>query len=207
MNRMLLIAVALSIATPCSAEAWWFRDEEPGFHFELAHFLQMPTLTNDYGDTVLLGPTVELGLAGYLSEGDADDETLGLLAGNTFGVAIRAHIVGNTTRNIRPAWFLLIGATPMAEYRFVEGQEVRLPSLLSLLAPEVGVAVRPDRDMAAYIGWTATASIRPYGSDVGIEPVVRIYLIDDWSSPRIETPEHNPWEVILMVGLGVRLLP
>jgi len=80
-----------------------------------------------------------------------------------------------------------------------------MPSLVSLIAPEVGVILRPDLDPTWYVAFDAPFSFLIH-HDVAIDITPRVFVVDDWIPPPADAPDgDDPAEVILMLSAGLRL--
>ena len=193
----------LLLASTAAADTEWVDDDDDGLHIEVSHSIGMGAIFSEQPPS--FAGTVEIGLVGYLDRSFARDSNPipGLMIGDTLGLAARMTVLANGSQS-NTAWAVAVGGSPIILDRLA-GEIVRLPTLLGVMAPEVGVILRSLTEPALYLAWELPFALR-MDDHVAVDIAVRVYAIDDWLAPRIEEPGVEPWEIMTTVSMGVRLI-
>lgn len=151
----------------------------------------------------VLAPVGIAGLGGEVSGGfrftwethGEDDEIVAIMFGNVIGLDLRVRALALVPLQGPEEWALTIGLAPGMGIA-PGGEPFRLPAVYSLFVPEVGVALRTNRDAIWYAGWSLPLTILVDGH-VGIDARASVLLMDDWAAGD---------DVEAFFGLGVGLV-
>lgn len=198
----LLVSVSVAHAT----DDEWGSGEESGGHLEISHQIGLGAIWTE--QPPYFTGSVEVALVAYLEREMARDDrdeplVFGLVLGDTIGLAPRAMILANGS-DVAAPWAAAVGGGLVFRNRIADSA-VRVPTILGSLLPEIGAMFRAATAPAFYLAWEAPFSIR-MDRRVAMDVVFRVYAIDDWLSRRVEEPNVDPWNYVLTVGLGVRLI-
>ena len=133
---------------------------------------------------------------------DGERWVLSSFLGDQLGGGFRAHVLYRLDSAQEAEWTIALGIGPLFVNR-VSDSVVRVPSILGIVAPEMGLILRADRDPTWYAAWAAPFSLL-LDHDTALDLVARVFFIDDWLLPPAEG-EEDPAEIILMLSAGVRL--
>lgn len=184
----------------------WVSRHRGGERLELSLLGSLAALTETRGS--FAGLTATASFVHLLGERDASEDNsesviLGMAFGDVVGGELRVHWLSRLDAAPEAEWIVAVGLAPVMVNRF-ERSVVRLPTYLGLLAPELGVILRADRDPAWYAAWSAPVSLL-VTHDVAVDLVARLFVIDDWIPKPDPDARQDPVEVILMLSAGLRL--
>lgn len=124
----------------------------------------------------------------------ADDDILAIVFGNVLGADLRVRGLALLPTQAAESWGATIGLAP--SMGFAEVNDVfRLPTLYSVLLPEVGVALREGMDAALYAGWSLPFTFL-VDAHLGLEARATVLIVDDWIP-------GDDIEVVTSLGLGL----
>lgn len=170
----------------------WIRSARPdGFGWELGAL----------GITGVLATTGVAFAGGELSGGfrftwaphGSDDEFLAIVLGDVLGLDVRVRALALLPDQAAQSWGVTIGLAPATGYAS-DSEVFRLPTLYSVLLPEVGVALRENHDAAWYAGWSLPVTFL-LDEHLGAEARASMMIVDDWIA-------GDDIEMILSLGLG-----
>lgn len=189
-----------------ASEDEWGHGREEGLHLEVAHLIGLGAILTE--SPPYFAATLETAFVAYLDDEIARDDRdesfwWGFFIGDTMGFAPQAMVIANGS-DIAAPWAVAVGGRLVFQNR-LRGTPVRVPSILGSLLPSIGAIFRAQTPTAFYLGWEAPFSIR-FDPHVTLDVAFRIYAIDDWLEPRVEEPGVEPWNYVMTVSMGVRLI-
>lgn len=187
---------------------WVTEHRERGDRLELSIGAAVATLVETPGSWV--GGTVAadwifLHRARDSDERDAGESLVDALVGDQIGASLRAHFLYRADGGQEAEWIAAVGIGDALYNRYARSV-LRLPTFSSIVAPELGVILRSDRDATWYIAWDAPVSIL-LDHDVALDITPRFFIVDDWIPLPTDAPEDatDPAELIFSIGIGLRL--
>lgn len=187
---------------------WVTEHRERGDRLELSIGAAVATLLETPGSWVggtMAADWIFLHRARDSDERDSDDSLIDAMVGDQIGASLRAHFLHRVDGGQEAEWIAAVGVGD-AFYNRYERSVLRLPSFSSIVAPELGVILRSDRDATWYIAWDAPVSIL-LDHDVALDITPRLFIVDDWIPLPTDAPEDadDPAELIFSIGVGLRL--
>lgn len=139
-----------------------------------------------YGIGGVLGATGVALAGGEVSGGfrfawdarNGDDELLALLLGNVLGLDVRVRAFDLMPVQAPSEGGMTIGLAPEFGYA-ARNETFRLPTLYSVIVPEVGVALRGGRAPTWYAGWSLPVAFL-LDEHFGLEARASVMIVDEW---------------------------
>lgn len=139
-------------------------------------------------------------------ESDEDDSFFNVMVGDQIGAELRGHFVYRIDGGQQAEWSALVGIGPALANRF-ERSVVRIPTFVGTIIPELGIALRADRDPTWYAAWSFPVSVM-ITHDLAFDAVVRAFIVDEWEDERMneDGTMSDPVEGLFMLSMGLRLI-
>jgi hypothetical protein len=152
------------------------------------------------------GAFVFLSDADESDDSDDDDGLFNLLVGDQIGAELRVHFLHRADGGASAEWATMVGIGPALANRF-ERSVLRLPTIVGTIIPEVGVALRADRDPTWYAAWSFPVSVM-ITHDLAFDAIVRAFWMEDWEQERTneDGTTSDPAEGIVSISLGLRII-
>jgi hypothetical protein len=142
----------------------------------------------------LLGGEANVGVRFVWDPRNSDDDFLALLLGDVLGLDVRVRAFALAPAQAPSEWGVTIGLAPVVGYS-PRSESFLLPTFYSIVVPELGVALRTNRDAAFYMGWSLPFAFL-VSSNVGLQARASVLVVDDW------VPGSDV-EAIVSLSLGV----
>ena len=188
----------------------WVSRYRDGDRWEAGASATVATLARGHGTWV--GATASLGLGFQLrandaDEGDEEETFFNALIGDTFGLALRVHVLNRVDAQDQAGrWIGAVGLGPLVANRY-ERSVVRLPTVVGVAIPEVGAILRGDEDVQLYAAWSLPFSFL-LTHEMALDVTARMMLVDGWGELPADAPEGEspPSELIFGLSAGLRFL-
>ncbi len=123
-----------------------------------------------------------------------EDDLLAIIFGDVLGLDVRVRALDVMPPQRAEQWALTVGLAPAMGYAS-RSEVFRLPTFYSCFLPEIGVALRADRDAAWYAGWSLPLTFL-VDEHLGLEARASVLIVDDWAA-------GDDVEAIVSLGLGL----
>ncbi len=147
------------------------------------------------------GGTLEAAVTFDLGRRAADGRrapALNGVVGDHYALTARGHVFARLDRGGDARWAVAVGGQ-LAAANALLGDNVRIPSLLGLVSPEVGAVFRSDRDPGLYLAWHAPFAFL-LEDWLALELRASFFVIEGWRAD----PEDREALFTVSVGLSGR---